>query len=153
MPVTPEEAGNLGFRYAGEILRNHDDGGISFNLQENYIGQGTLASAHGWVYLWIKVNTGGRFDICYVGKAGRTLMDRCKQHEGGFRGGSTRGVALANLISEYLKSNVHMGIHVYARKSLNQTILDEKDVSTCEIEERAMIQKLRRLGAILWNIN
>jgi len=37
----------------------------------------------GWVYFWVK-KRGEEFFIVYVGKAGRTLRERCQQHENGF---------------------------------------------------------------------
>jgi hypothetical protein len=99
----------------------------------------------------VKEDASKRFDVCYVGKAGRTLWARCNQHVGGFHGGSTTGISRKNMISEYLKGGVDRKITLYARKSPDQTILGEHNVSMCEVEERAMISKLRRRHADLWN--
>lgn len=148
MPITKAEGERLGFIYAGEIRRNPDDGNLSFQYED----LPTFTQDHGWVYLWVKVTPEGGFDVCYVGKAGKTLKGRGSQHAAGFKRGSGRGSVLAQQLGEYLKLDASKKIHVYARKSPNQTVLDENDISMCETEERAMIMKLRRYGVELWNI-
>jgi hypothetical protein len=141
----------LDFRPAGRIHLLQAQGPVKFNLLAEYVGRGQHADGHGWVYLWVKVNGSALFDVCYVGKAGKTLKARCAQHVGGFNGGSGKGIENSSRLREFLSASQDHQMHVLARKSPEAAILDEQGVSMCEVEERAMIKKLRRLGAALWN--
>jgi hypothetical protein len=146
VPATPEEEiKKYKFLYAGKILK--EPKGLSFDLQENFAGKGKFANTPGWVYLWIKVNKNGRFDVCYVGMTTKTLKGRCDQHKNGFRN-SMRGKAFAKFIRRFFKEDATVEIHVYAHISGKRKILGE-EVSMCEAEERAMIKKLG--GTDLWN--
>jgi hypothetical protein len=147
MALNKTELENLGFAYAGQINRDSDDGRLSILLNE--YGK---SKHEGWVYVWVKVLEPDRFDVCYIGKAGKTFWARCGQHIGGLRGGSKRGSILAGYIDTWLSKSSDRKIHVYARQSSIQEVLKESDISMCEAEERAMIQKMRRLSAELWNI-
>ena len=42
-------------------------------------------------------------------------------------------------------------MEIYVRKSDDLELLGEANICLCESEEKAMIQKLKRLGAELWN--
>ncbi len=145
--MTEEEAQEHGFLLAGKIQRSSDNR-LSFNLDKAYTKGGAKAKDHGWVYLWVKVNSGRRFDVCYVGKAGNTLMKRCKEHVGGF-GGKGTGAKRAKLINEYLNGSSKNRILLYAHKSALLNVFGIK-VSKCGVEEVAMIEKLSTTCE-LWN--
>jgi hypothetical protein len=83
----------------------------------------------------------------HVGKAGKTLRVRCNQHEGGFKGGSAKGVRNAEYLMEFLTNGADRQVLVFVRKSPEATILDEPLVSLCKAEERAMLLEMRRLGS------
>ncbi len=87
----------------------------------------------------------------HVGKAVKILRARCNQHEGGFKGGSAKGVRNAEYLREFLTNGADRQVLVFVRKSPEATILDEPLVSLCEAEERAMVTKTRRPGSKLWN--
>lgn len=147
MSNTEEQLEKLEFEYVAKIQRNKKDRKLFFQD-----GEHKNHKHEGWVYVWVKVDAlGGLFDVCYVGKAGKTLRARCNQHTRGLNGGSKRGLAHAVRIVEWLMASPTNEIHVYARQSAKQKVLDEAKVSMCEAEERAMIQKLRKQGAELWN--
>jgi hypothetical protein len=148
--MTHEQVAAEGFHKAGTIERNTDSGKLLFNLSGEFEGMGTNANTSGWVYLWVKVN-GDHFDICYVGKAGRTLRCRCAQHVGGFNGGSVTGRKHARRIRDFLNIDKGNKMHVFARESDRKNIFNVENISMCDVEEIAMIMKLERLGVKLWN--
>jgi hypothetical protein len=93
----------------------------------------------GYVYLLVEKNKNA-LKIVYVGKAGRTMRDRCNQHSGGFNGGSGIGNKHSkNIIDGIKKGKIY---HVYARKSETCEILGEKDILMSCIEKIAFIKKL-----------
>jgi hypothetical protein len=141
----------LGFRKVGQITLKESTTHPRFVLDGEFNGRGAQDHAHGWVYLWIAIDRQSSFNVRYVGKAGKSLKARCTQHEGGFKGGSTKGVRHAEYLREFLTKGDDRQVLVFARKSPEATILDEPLVSFCEAEERAMLMKMRRLGAKLWN--
>ena len=123
------------FIEVGEIVFRNDS--LGFALTEKN-------SDKGFVYLWVEISN-SNYNVVYVGKAGKTLKDRCNQHTGGFNGGSITGKKNADLISKGLMSgNRYL---VYARKSPLMSICDEYVPSEC-IEELAFIKKL---SGSLWN--
>ena len=91
----------------------------------------------GHVYLWAEV-VRDSFRVVYVGKAGKTLADRFRQHEGGFKR-STTGLAHAARIRDGLARD--RKYLVYARKSETRTLCDEPGISMALIEEAAFIKK------------
>lgn len=93
----------------------------------------------GMVYLWVEISE-QTFTVVYVGKAGRTLRQRCNQHVGGFRHSST-GRAHADRLRQGLRGNKHYVI--YVRKSETKDVLGESGISMAAIEELALIQKFR----------
>jgi hypothetical protein len=141
----------LGFRQVGQITLKESTTHPRFELDDELNGRGGQDHAHGWVYLWIAIDRQSSFNVRYVGKAGKSLKARCTQHEGGFKGGSTKGVRHAERLKQYLSEGEDRQVLVFARKSPDVMVLDEPLVSLCEAEERAMLMKLRRLGATLWN--
>ncbi|MGH8802930.1 MAG: hypothetical protein ACREX6_11625, partial [Casimicrobiaceae bacterium] len=103
------------FSKAGEIsLANNR---LTFNLTNQ-------SNETGLVYLWIEVLE-ATFVVVYIGKAGRTLRIRCRQHEAGFRR-STTGRAHA----ERLRKGISKGgrYEVYSRKSGMSDILEEIEI-------------------------
>lgn len=139
-----------GFIHAGDIALD-PAGVLRFNLLPAFLRRGEHHAHHGWVYLWTGVHADGVHEVFYVGKAGKALTDRCSQHLGGFGGGSKKGVRLAQHLREFFGGAAGRCVHVYARKSPTAVMLDEPDITLCEAEERAMIAKMRRVGATLWN--
>ena len=94
----------------------------------------------GYVYLWVEKNKND-LKIVYVGKAGKTMRDRCNQHSGGFNGGSGTGNKHSkNIIDGIKKGKTY---HVYARKSEKCEILGEKNIPMSCIEEIAFRQKIK----------
>ena len=86
----------LGFRKVGQITLKESTTHPRFVLDGEFNGRGAQDHAHGWVYLWIAIDRQSSFNVRYVGKAGKSLKARCTQHEGGFKGGSTKGVRHAD---------------------------------------------------------
>lgn len=138
----------LRFQRAGRIYFPYGRRTATFDLRCEY-KNGARASERGWVYVWVKIKDGHE-QACYVGKAGKTLIDRCRQHEAGFRYSIT-GIAHNKRLQDFLFEDCKNEIVLYARRSDECTVLYENGISMCEAEERAMIQKLRRLGTDLWN--
>ncbi|QIL81450.1 hypothetical protein G7047_17185 [Diaphorobacter sp. HDW4A] len=99
---------------------------------------------HGWVYLWLEID-GDVSRVVYVGKAGSTLARRCGQHTAGFSGGSATGIKHAANISNGIKTGKRY--EIWARKAGVISLFGEADISMCEVEERALIQKFRPI----WN--
>lgn len=104
----------------------------------------TKHGEHGWVYLWLELDSDGS-RVVYVGKAGGTLARRCMQHASGFAGGSPTGIKHAANISNGIKAGKRY--EIWARKAGVISLFGEADISMCEVEERALIQKFRPI----WN--
>jgi hypothetical protein len=132
----------LSFEYKGEIL--HTKGSIhpSFNLADK------LESQDGLVYLWIRMDGKKPLEVIYVGKAGKTLKNRCKQHEGGFKFNKTKGVKNSNAIQNILSDG--FTINIFSRISETIKVFDE-EVSLCVAEEKALITKFDKEGYRLLN--
>lgn len=141
----------LEFKLAGRIALSQGIGVPTFHLDNSFARSSEFGRSHGWVYVWAKFRSGVFLDVCYVGKAGKTLHARCSQHIGGFRGSTKKGLLNGQRVREFLSESDDHSIHLYARKSPEARVLDEEAVSMCEAEERAMIMKMRRHGADLWN--
>ena len=103
----------------------------------------------GWVYLWVK-KRGEEFFIVYVGKAGRTLRERCEQHKNGFIN-SVTGKGHAERFRKGFKNGNEY--ELYGRKSDIETILGEQNIPMECVEEIVFIQKFRELNQPLWNTN
>ncbi len=147
-PINLEE---FAFNVAGEICLANDR--LRFNLLPPFLVGGEHAQDVCWVYLWVKMNTDPpESQVCYVGKAGKTMMDRCRAHTSGFVR-SVTGRRHAARIREFLAGSDQRRLKVYARKSLDGDLLGENGISLCEAEERAMIAKCRRFDVNLWNAN
>ncbi|WP_155846493.1 GIY-YIG nuclease family protein [Aquaspirillum serpens] len=92
---------------------------------------------HGWVYIWLEINK-DEVKVVYVGKAGKTLQQRCQEHRRGFKN-SVTGKAHAERIREGIKMGKHY--ELWSRKAQVTTLFEEENISMVEIEERAFIQK------------
>ena len=141
------------FELAGEILIEERHYGPSpiFTLFDEY-KTGNFSKFEGWVYLWIHIVDNNSSNICYVGKAGGTIRSRCTQHVGGARTGSSgskKGRENAQRIQDCLADGGR--VELYVRKSEYVDLLGEANICLCETEEKAMIEKFKRLGAQLWN--
>lgn len=129
--------------------KNDDYWAPNFELYSNE--QST--KEHGWVYLWCLSSASGSVQVCYVGKAGKTLKERCDGHVGGARpppSGSITGKRNVDKMKKFLDDNSRNTINIYARKSDCGNVLGEI-MCLCSIEEEAVINKCRRLGFNLWN--
>ena len=99
------------FEKVGEIALR--DGYLKCNLS------GPTSLDCGFVYLWIEVS-GATMTVVYVGKAGGTLVERCKQHDAGFKR-SSPGVAHAGRLRQGIGENKGYAIsraEVKRKKSL-----------------------------------
>lgn len=94
---------------------------------------------HGWVYAWIE-QINDKCKVVYIGKAGKTILERCNQHESGFNGGSKTGKQHAERIKKGIKGG--KSYYLYVRKSDEMTVIDEPNISMCSIEEIVLIKKL-----------
>ena len=144
---------NYDFLYAGEITSKnvHRQPVPIFTLTEDF-DTGKYSKLPGWVYLWVLKDNKGKQSVCYVGKAGKTIKDRCNQHRNGARqspSGSNKGRSNAKNIGDHLEKHKNNSIQIYARRSPDGSILDER-VNLCEIEEKAMIEKCKK-SFDLWN--
>ena len=112
---------------------------IKSNDKHAYFSNLTNWPEKGYIYLWSEED-GDSVTVVYVGKAGKTMKDRCIQHLGGFKGGSKKG--------EYLSDKIVAGCkkgkcyRICARLSDKKTIVDEEEISMCDVEEKAFIKKL-----------
>jgi hypothetical protein len=93
----------------------------------------------GYVYFWVEKSK-NRLEVVYVGKAGRTMRERCNQHSGGFNGGSATGKKHSKHIVDGIKRG--KTYHVHDRKSETCEIVAEKEIPMSCIEEIAFIKKL-----------
>lgn len=127
---------SLGFSKAGDVILDSKCG-PNFALAEKQTVQG-------WVYIWLEMG-GDEAKVVYVGKAGKTLHERCDQHVGGFKGGSTTGSAHATRI----RAGIENGkcYELWSKKADVVTLFGEKNISMVDAEERVFIQKFRPI----WN--
>lgn len=126
--VTLEQLKELNFKeYAQFTIKE-----ASINL--SYEGQECIEFGH--VYLWL-AKKDQAFNVIYVGKAGKTMKNRCRQHLGGFRG-SERGLSHAQNLKEGHKNG--FSFHIFSRKSDTMTVFGEK-ISLHSAEEEALIKK------------
>jgi hypothetical protein len=103
----------------------------------------------GNVYMWIVENRGNPSQILYIGKAGTTIFQRCKEHLRGFSGASKskRGLINGTDISKLLKKGKK--IVVYGRHSAQRKILGQEKISLCAAEENALIARYRQNHVLL----
>lgn len=127
------------FKIRGEI--NLKRGKIILTSFKSSINQA------GIVYIWIKSKRGYKRQPIYIGKTSKTLCDRCKQQSNGFAGYSSTGRKNSGKIKDYLKKGFK--IYIYTRLSDTKRILDEVNVSLCEVEEKALIKKVRKWYPLL----
>lgn len=94
--------------------------------------------AKGYVYLWVEIDKDS-LTIVYVGKAGKTLKERCAQHASGFKSSAT-GKKHAKRFEEGFQRGYRYAL--YARKSEFMCLLDEHEIPSECIEELVFIKKL-----------
>ena len=92
---------------------------------------------HGWVYIWLEINK-DEATVVYVGKAGKTLNERCQQHRNGFKTSGT-GKAHAERIRKGIRMD--MRYELWSKKAAVMNLFEEKNISMVCIEETAFIQK------------
>ena len=62
------------------------------------------------VYLWLSQLSSDEFEVMYVGKAGKGIKKRLKEHQNGFKR-SPMGMKSANLIRQLLTQKKTLSIH------------------------------------------
>lgn len=95
------------------------------------------SSNYGHVYLWVEQHTDERA-IVYVGKAGKTIQERCIQHASGFKHSSTGKKHAARFRSGYREKKSYC---LYVRKSMEATVQGESNIPMESVEELAFIKK------------
>jgi len=119
------------FNLYADITKNND--------HAYYCNIHTQITGSGFVYFWVEKYS-SNFNIVYIGKAGKTMKQRCDQHTGGFKGGSKTGKAHSDRIITGI--NNKKTYSVYARKAKTASILGEDNISLCCAEEISLIKKL-----------
>jgi len=125
------------------------DGGNRPSFDLEITNSLTALQPHGFVYLWVEISE-KLLEIVYVGMAGKTVLARCRQHEGGFRRSST-GMAHADRLRDGSRQGKRY--EVWARKSGEISLFGVEGLSLASVEEMAFIKKFGRdLGRDqLWN--
>lgn len=125
---------------------------LIFEIEPEFRARGIHGAKCGWVYVWVGTTDRIPETVLYVGKAGQTqtFRDRCGQHRNGFSS-STTGRKNAERINKFMKIGSHYKISVYARHSEMGEAFGINNISMCEFEERALIQKFKDDGHCLWN--
>lgn len=103
----------MGFeRAAMVVIRNSIPDALFTDFGES-VGPG--------VYCWVEHSLEGVEEIIYVGKFGKSLPKRFKEHRGGFRGGSGSGIKKASYIYESLDTGSTVSIYAKASASVDIT--------------------------------
>ena len=101
---------NKSINFCGEwIIDPEDCKKVMYNEQHQTIKEPS-------VYFWL-LRKNNEFIPLYVGKAGKGIAKRMKEHENGFYGGSKSGVKKHKFLRELLQ-NKENRIHVFYKKSL-----------------------------------
>ncbi len=122
------------FTRKGEIIINEKSNHPVFKYDES-------EKLEGNVYMWIEEIKEKPSRILYIGKAGKTVLKRCREHIGGFRGGSNKGKKNAKELLKILETGTKIGI--YSRHSEIKTVLGQSNISLCEAEEKALINRYK----------
>ena len=142
-----------GFKPYAKIIKSKDKKPkhkhAAFYYPKKWLAQENW-SKKGYVYIWAEEDKKDVV-VVYVGKAGRTMKDRCTEHLRGFKGGRTPGKSHSDKILGGISK--HKRYTVYARESNRTTIVREPRISMCDVEEKAFIKKLteRQPDESLWN--
>ena len=136
MSISIEELGSLGLVRTHELCRL-EDGRLRFRLIEGAVIYDE-ASVYVWCAQWAGADEAG-FEPLYVGKAGRGIVARLKEHVAGFVHSGT-GRANAHLLGQAMGRGAH--ILVFTRKS-EQAVIFDQTVSLYSAEEDALCKKLR----------
>lgn len=136
-----------------EVCEIEVDNKIPTFSYEGYEEHNALCKERGGVYLWVVKKNDKPCEVIYVGKVDKSNLEgRNKMHERGFndkgKGGSKSGGKLKEgLCDKINKSKVVL----YFRQSPSKTIMSEKKISICHIEEAALIQKFNNYDNYLLN--
>jgi hypothetical protein len=129
-----KEMAILKFEKTGSLILNSQTKKPRFNLSP------PSTAAHGHVYMWVAEIDNKPARILYIGKAGETVLKRCRNHENGFRGGHPTGIKHCQKLLPILRGRKYT-IGLYSRVSKRAKIFDQKNVPLCEAEEYALILK------------
>jgi len=94
LPLTHDDALNL-FQQLSDWVPIDADGNLQLGLQADH------PDTRPCVYAWVEQCTGGARRILYIGKAGKGLIARMKQHRAGFKKsvtGQTHALALRDVL-------------------------------------------------------
>ena len=99
------------------------------------------------VYCWV-LNSGDESEILYVGKAGKDIIQRMKQHERGFLGpsksGSKSGLEKAKQLKDYLEKRNDIIVYIKTPRKYHVAGLKEKVFANgLSFEEDAFIKYFR----------
>ena len=105
------------------------------------------------VYCWV-LNSGNQSEILYVGKAGKGIFQRMKQHERGFLGptksGSKSGLEKAKQLNIHLEKNNDISVYIRVPNKYHVAGLKEKvSANGLSFEEDAFINYFREKNFIL----
>lgn len=132
-----EDITTFGFQRKGTINIVADKEHPAFIIDD------PLEKFEGIVYLWVTEINSIPDKVLYVGKAGKTLLKRCGEHTGGFKGGSKKGLKNANELLKLLTTGTKIAI--YARESERATILGQENISLCEAEEKSLVERYKNI--------
>jgi hypothetical protein len=99
--------------------------------------------AEGNVYMWIVETKGKPSQVLYIGKAGTTISLRVLQHTSGFKGTSRSKIGESNAAKLVSLLKKKAKISLYVRHSQRMKILDQKNISLCDVEEKALIERYK----------
>jgi hypothetical protein len=140
---------NYEFTEVGEIKRKSGLPYFDFNqsLKELY-----YEKVPG-VYLWVIRANGILKEVIYIGLTQKSLNERNKLHERGFKGKDNGGSNSGGNLKQGILKRIKEGgeIVIYFRKSKLINVMGEENISFCHIEEAALIKKFNNDSHNLMN--
>jgi len=127
--MTAHDLVAMGFEHAADVFIYNGVPDAMFTDFGNEVSTG--------VYCWLQQSADGTEEIIYVGKFGKALTKRFREHRQGFGGGSVSGVKKANYIYESLDAGAWVKIYAKASATVEITytnILGEEITSTTSTE-------------------
>jgi hypothetical protein len=131
-----EDLESFGFTRRGTITIGQDKNEPYFSWSD----QTASKTLKGNVYLWVVEEDELPKEVLYIGKTGKTISGRGSDHLSGFRNGN-RGRKISDLLKEVLIKDKVIGI--YGRHS-DRIIMFGQEVSLCETEEKALINRYKK---------
>lgn len=119
----------LCFRLVGEFSLTADF--LSYSCDDNFRG--------GQVYAFVLHRSDGDREIVYLGKAGKGIASRLRQHLGGMKGGSKGGVEAASLFRGWLAAGYSLTIWSRVSQSID---VFGKRVTLEDAEETSLLAQI-----------